>query len=86
MYYVDRVQAQGAKQRKIPVPKKFWRDFSLDCFVKIELINDPAMFFVDTVQAQGKIQRRIPVPQKFWNQFSIGSMVKVEFMRKEKKA
>ena len=82
MYYVDRVQAQGKRQRKIPLPKKFWKDFPLDCFVKIELIRDSSMFFVDTIQAQGKIQRRIPVPQKFWHQFPLGSTVRVEFMRK----
>ena len=82
MYYIDYVQAQGTRQRKIPVPKKFWKEFPLDCFVKIELLSDPFMFFVDTIQAQGKIQRRIPVPQKFWKQFPIGCTVRVEFMRK----
>ena len=85
MYFVDKIQAQGTRQRKIPVPKKFWLDFPLDSYVKIELLDDNSMFFVDKVQAQGKQQRRIPVPQKFWNEFPVGAMVKIEVMRKGKK-
>jgi len=84
MYYVDKIQAQGTRQRKIPLPKKFWPDFPLDSLVKIELISDSSMFFVDKVQAQGKVQRRIPLPQKFWKEFPLGMAVKVELMRKKK--
>lgn len=82
MYYVDRVQEQGTRQRKIPVPRKFWVDFPLDSLVKIQLLDDPNLFYVDRVQAQGKIQRRIPLPQKFWNEFPVGSTVRVEIMKK----
>lgn len=86
MYFVDRVQAQGTRQRKIPLPKKFWVDFPLDSIVKVELVNNPSMFYVDKVQAQGKMQRRIPLPLKFWEEFPVGSMVKVEIMHKPSKA
>ena len=82
MYFVDKILAQGTRQRKIPVPKKFWREFPLDSLVKISLIDDEEMFYVDKVQAQGKIQRRIPLPQKFWSEFPVGTMVKVELMKK----
>ncbi len=81
MYFVDKIQAQGLKQRKVPVPKKFWEEFPLDSIVKIELLNEPALFYVDKVQAQGKIQRRIPLPMKFWGEFPVGAMVRVELMR-----
>ena len=84
MFFVDKVQAQGTRQRKIPLPKKFWGEFPIDSIVKVELVNDPTMFFVDKVQAQGKIQRRIPLPLKFWEEFPLGAMVKVELMRKGK--
>jgi hypothetical protein len=84
VYFVDRIQAQGTRQRKIPVPKKFWIDFPIDCFVKISLVDDEEMFFVDIVQAQGRVQRRIPVPQKFWDEFALGKAVRVEFMRGKK--
>ena len=84
MYYVDKIQAQGPRQRKIPVPKKFWVDFPIDSLVKIELISDSTLFFVDKVQAQGKAQRRIPVPQKFWEEFPVDVNVKIEIMRKKK--
>ena len=82
MYFVDKIQAQGTRQRKIPLPKKFWREFPLDSMVKIELIAEPSLFFVDKIQAQGKVQRRVPVPKKFWKEFPVGAMVKVELMRK----
>ena len=82
MYFVDYIQAQGDKQRKIPVSKKFWKDFPLDSYVKIELV-DGGLFYVDLVQAQGKKQRRIPVPQKFWDEFKVGLAVKVELMKKK---
>jgi len=82
MYYIDLVQAQGSRQRKIPVPKKFWKSFPLNCLVKIELVDDSSLFYVERVQAQGKIQRRISLPQKFWKEFPLGSTVKIEFMRK----
>ena len=85
MYFVDKIQAQGTRQQKIPVPKKFWIEFPMDSYVKIELLNDSSMFFVDKVQAQGRLQRRIPVPQKFWNEFPVGAMVKIEVMEKSKK-
>jgi len=85
MYFVDRIQAQGTRQRKIPLPKKFWREFPLDSIVKIELIGDISLFYVDKIQAQGKVQRRIPLPIKFWKEFPLGSMVKIELMRKGKK-
>ena len=84
MYFVDRVQAQGTKQRKIPVPKKFWKEFPLQSLVKIEVLDDPSLFFVDIIQSQGKIQRRIAVPQKFWTYFPVGAIVKVEWMRNGK--
>ena len=84
MYFVDRVQAQGTKQRKIPVPKKFWKEFPLQSLVKIEVLDDPSLFFVDIIQLQGKIQRRIAVPQKFWTYFPVGAIVKVEWMRNGK--
>ena len=84
MYFVDRVQAQGIKQRKIPVPKKFWKEFPLQSLVKIEVLDDPSLFFVDIIQLQGKIQRRIAVPQKFWTYFPVGAIVKVEWMRNGK--
>jgi len=78
MYYVDKIQAQGRRQRKIPVPKKFWPDFPLQAYVQISLLNNSELFFVDLVQAQGKKQRRIPVPQKFWEEFRTGAIVKIE--------
>ncbi len=84
MYFVDRIQAQGTKQRKIPVPKKFWKEFPLGSLVKIELQDNPHLFFVDIVQTQGKIQRRIAVPRKFWEYFPVGAIVKVEGMRNGK--
>ncbi|MEK6901713.1 MAG: hypothetical protein AABX37_05185 [Nanoarchaeota archaeon] len=84
MYFVDRIQAQGAKQRKIPVPKKFWKEFPLHSLVKMELLDDSSLFFVDIVQKQGKVQRRIAVPRKFWPYFPVGTIVKVEGMRKGK--
>lgn len=80
MHFVERVQVQSTRQRKIPVPKKFWREFALDSVVKIELMNNSGVFFVDFVQAQGGVQRRIPVPQKFWDFFSAGCMVMVTLM------
>lgn len=82
MYYVEKIQAQSTRQRKIPVPKKFWLDFPLRCLVKVELLNNQNLFYVDKVQAQGKIQRRIPLPQKFWEEFPLGAVVKVEVMKK----
>ena len=85
MYFVDKIQEQGARQRKIPLRKKFWKEFPLNSIVKIELLNDSSLFFVDKVQSQGKLQRRIPVPHKFWDEFPIGSVVKIEFMRRSKK-
>jgi hypothetical protein len=85
MYFVDKVLAQGTRQRKIPVSKKFWRDCPLDSYVKIELLDNSSIFFVDIVQAQGKFQRRIPVPQKFWDEFDVGTTVKIEVIRKGKK-
>jgi len=84
MYFVDKIQAQGTRQRKIPLPKKFWSEFSLNSLVKIELIDDSSLFFVDKVQAQGKVQRRIPVPKKFWSEFSVNAIVKVELMKRPK--
>ncbi len=83
MYFVDKIQAQSTRQRKIPVPKKFWLDFPLGSLVKIELMGNSDLFYVDKVQAQGKIQRRIPLPQKFWEEFPVGVVVKVEIMKKE---
>tara|TARA_Y100000310_G_C20689015_1_gene820987 strand:+ start:3381 stop:3641 length:261 start_codon:yes stop_codon:yes gene_type:complete len=85
MYYVEKIQAQGTRQRKIPVLKKFWPEFPLHSLVKIELLDTSDLFFVDKVQAQGKKQRRIPVPHKFWDEFPVGSLVRVEIMRKGKK-
>jgi len=85
MYFVDKIQAQGTRQRKVPLPKKFWREFPLGSLVKVELIDDPSLFYVDKVQAQGKIQRRIPLPKKFWKEFPVGVMVKVELMKKGEK-
>lgn len=82
MHFVDYIQAQGKRQRKIPVSKKFWQDFPLGSYVKIELMDDSGLFFVDKVQAQGEKQRRIPVPQKFWNEFKVKSAVKIEMMKK----
>lgn len=82
MYYVDYIQNQGTRQRKIPVPKKFWEDFPIDSLIKIELINNPSFFYVEKVQAQGKLQRRIPLPLKFWKEFPLNSLVKVELMHK----
>lgn len=80
VYFVDKIQAQGTRQRKIPLPKKFWNEFPPHSYVKIELIRYPALFFVERVQAQGKLQRRIPVPLKFWKEFPAGSLVKIEFI------
>ncbi len=85
MYFVDKVQAQGTRQRKIPLPKKFWSDFPLDSWVKIELLETPSLFYVDKVQKQGKLQRRIPLPQKFWEEFPSGAIVKIEVIKKGKK-
>ena len=81
MYFIDKIQAQGTRQRKIPVLKRFWGEFPIDSYVKIELMDDPSLFFVDKVQAQGKLQRRIPVPQKFWPEFKVGKIIKVELMK-----
>ncbi len=81
VYFVDKIQAQGKRQRKIPLPKKFWNEFPSNSYVKIELLHDPALFFVERVQAQGKLQRRIPVPLKFWSEFRVGTLVKIELMR-----
>ncbi|MBU0457203.1 MAG: hypothetical protein ABH824_03125 [Nanoarchaeota archaeon] len=84
MYFVEKIQAQGTRQRKISVSKKFWSEFPIDSFVKIELIDDSSLFLVDKVQAQGKLQRRIPIPRKFWEEFPVGAIVKVELMKKSK--
>ena len=81
MYFVEKIQAHGQKQRKISVSKKFWVEFPLGSLVKIELLDNPSMFYVDRVQAQGKLQRRIPLPQKFWDEFPVGAVVKVELMK-----
>lgn len=83
MYFVEKIQAQGTRQRKIPVSKKFWKEFPLNSYVKISLLEDDSMYFVDIVQAQGKLQRRIPVPQKFWEEFGVGAAVKIELVRKK---
>jgi len=83
MYFVDRILEQGTRQRKIPVPKKFWKDFPLGSIVKIQLIEEEeGLFYVDKVQAQGKIQRRIPLPKKFWSEFPLGKMVQIEVIKK----
>jgi len=81
VYFVEHIQAQGERQRKIPLPKKFWKHFPLNSIVKIELLEDHSLYYVDKVQAQGKLQRRIPVPLKFWEEFPIGALVRVELMR-----
>ncbi len=39
VYYVDKVQGQGKEQRKIPLPKKFWKEFPVGSIVRIELIE-----------------------------------------------
>jgi len=39
IYYVDKVQGQGKRQRRIPLPKKFWEEFPVGSIVKIELIK-----------------------------------------------
>ena len=85
MYFVDKILAQGKRQRKIPLPKKFWLDFPLDSMVVVSLLKDESLFYVDKVQAQGKLQRRIPLPYKFWKEFPVGQMVKIEIMKKGKK-
>ena len=85
MYFVDKIQEQGTRQKKIPLPKKFWKEFPLDSMVKIELIDNPSLFYVDKVQAQGKVQRRIPLPKKFWQEFPVGAMVRVELINVDKK-
>ena len=82
MYFVDKIQAQGTRQRKIPLSKKFWNEFPLNSMVKVELIDNPSLFYVDKVQAQGKLQRRIALPKKFWNEFPLGVMVKIILMKK----
>ena len=65
----EQILAQGTRQQKISVSKKFWEEFSIRSYVKIELMDDPTLFFVDKVQTQGRLQRRISVPQKFWKEF-----------------
>lgn len=82
MYFVDKVQAQGTRQRKIPLPRKFWKECPLHSLVKIELVNNASLYYVDKVQAQGKVQRRIPLPKKFWDEFQVGSLVRIEVMRR----
>lgn len=86
MYIVEKIQAQGSRQRKILVPKKFWSEFPVHGYVKIELLDDASLFFVDRVQAQGTLQRRIPVPQKFWMEFPVGAIVRIERMGKSREA
>ena len=81
MYFVEKVQAQGERQRKLPVPKKFWKHFPLNSMVKITLLNKE-IFIVDRVQKQGKLQRRIPIPQKFWKEFPVGAVVRIECIKK----
>ena len=39
LFFVDKVQAQGGKQRRIPVPQKFWEEFAVGTAVRIELIK-----------------------------------------------
>lgn len=85
MYYIDRIQAQGKRQRKIPLPRKFWLEFSLNSMVKIESLSNQNLFYVDKIQAQGKQQRRIPVPQKFWSEFPVGTFVKIELLKKDER-
>ena len=85
MYFVEKIQAQGTRQRKLPVSKKFWKEFPLDSYVRIELIDNPSLYFVDKVQAQGKLQRRIPVPRKFWKEFNVGAAVRIEVIKTEPK-
>ncbi len=82
---MDKVQAQGEKQRKVPVPRKFWLDFPINSFVKISLLSNPTIFYVDKVLAQGTKQRRIPIPQKFWKLFDIDDTVRVDIMKVSKK-
>lgn len=85
MHFVEKVQVQGTRQRKIPLPRKFWRELPLGSMVKIELVKNNSLFYVDFVQAQGKVQRKIPLPQKFWEIFPLGSIVHVELMKKSKR-
>tara|TARA_Y100000031_G_scaffold93277_1_gene102358 strand:- start:404 stop:652 length:249 start_codon:yes stop_codon:yes gene_type:complete len=82
MYFVDRIQAQGKRQRKVPLPKKFWKEFPSGAMVKVELLDNPGLFYVEKVQAQGKIQRRIALPKKFWPEFPLGSMVRIELIKR----
>ena len=81
MYFVEKIQAQGTRQRKIPVLKKFWKEFPLDSYVKISLL-EADLFFVDKVQAQGTLQRRIPVPLKFWKEFAVGNAVRIDLIKR----
>jgi len=39
LFYVDKVQAQGKIQRRIPLPHKFWKEFPLGKMVKVEVIR-----------------------------------------------
>ncbi|HLD01223.1 MAG TPA: hypothetical protein VJC39_05775 [Candidatus Nanoarchaeia archaeon] len=82
IFFVDRVQVQSDKQRKVPLPKKFWLSFPLNSLVKIQSLKNESLFYVDKIQAQGKIQRRVPLPKKFWKEFPLGTMVKVELITK----
>lgn len=84
MYFVEKIQAQGAKQRKIPVLKRFWQEFPIGSYVKITLLDQEQLFFVDVVQTQGKLQRKIPVPLKFWREFSVGKAVKISLVKRGK--
>ncbi len=81
MYFVETIQSQGTRQRKLSVPKKFWQNFPLNAIVKISLL-DETLFFVDRVQAQGKLQRRIPVPKKFWKEFPVNTVVRIDLIKK----
>ena len=85
MYFVEKIQEQGTRQRKISVSKKFWDEFPIDSYVKIELLDNSRLFFVDKVQAQGLLQRRIPVPKKFWDEFEVGATVKIELLKRPTK-
>ncbi|MBT5739471.1 hypothetical protein HOI26_00075 [Candidatus Woesearchaeota archaeon] len=82
VYFVEKIQAQGERQRKIPLLKRFWDEFPLDSYVRVELIENSSVYFVDFVLKQGSLQRKIPVPQKFWKEFSVGAMVKVSLVKR----
>jgi len=59
LFFVDRVQAQGEKQRRIPLPQKFWQFFPSTCVVKVELMHKPTVLKQILTTVEKKVEKSI---------------------------